>query len=769
MWLKKFRQRKGQTCIIFLMLAACTLLMAGSLGIFTSLIEPYNDFVKDTDAPSVRAIMYDNQIGTEEETVKRFEKLNEVERVIPLVRHIVEEKISYNDQVVNETIALVGYKEEAFEKIRMIDGKNQTPGEQECIMPYALAKLFDMQIGDQITFGTEEEAYSYTIAGLYTAPYSCNILYQSEVLVSHIPDFVSQIITYAVYGKEGVAGQDIVDAYVIANNGIMDGRFDTIEDVVGNITINEKILGGVLLALSIIVFLVCVLMIRFLLKNALIGDKKTIAIYKTIGYQERDILAMYMKFYMSIAVLGTLVGAIASPIIATNFIKQAFENIGLKSATISWWPRIIVMLGIVLLIALQVYLGVHKWKKIKPVIVLMDRESNLGVKKKRYLSLARGVDFSPFGMAVRMMQRNTKSTVYIIITCFLSIYMVNFAIVSYSNIKTMSENNYYWLGFDDHDISLITLNSEMFEESCDSISKLSDVEKLIKNSFEVRASIKWQKGIVNPNIVGMVYETYEGLNMTVVEGRNPRYSNEVVIGNLLATELNKKVGDYIDLYFGTDKKVSLLIVGTFQSMMNMGRSVRILGETLEESGIAFTYTDASLYLKENITTDQFIETYQDQYDENIKMQKRIDKYSEMLGEISDPQMAAIGPFIIVVLIIGCMNLVCIIYLQNVANRKKHAIYKSIGYSTSHLIKMNTWYVGMIAVVSMLVAIPVFVVVFPQVMTLSMSMFGFKKYPVFYNVTDMIIGNAVLLGLFLVSVLLTSKSLRGSQLKELAQE
>lgn len=775
MWYKKFRKKKFQTLIIFVMLVACTLLMAGSLGIFTSLIEPYKEFVKETNAPAIRAIMYEDQQEIEQQTMQKFLKLDKVEDVVPIVRHMAEEKVTVHNKVVEDTIALVEYKEEEFGSIRMLKGKNEVPKETECMVSQALARSNDIRVGDTMHFTTEANDYAYTVVGIYTAPYSCNILYQSEVLVMQIPEQLTRFTTYCIYGKSGVTGQEIVDDYVTANNGIMDGRFDTLEEVVNNITLNEKILGGMLLALSLIVFLVCIIMIRFLLKNALLQDKKTIAIYKTIGYKERDIVTMYMKFYMSIAVVATLVGASLSPILASSFIKPAFENIGVQDTTVSWWPRIVVIVGVLLLIALQVSVTVSKWKKIKPVVVLMERENGLGVKKRKISAKGDNLSFSPLMMAIRMIQRHRKSTFYVIITCFLSIYMVNFAIVSYSNVKTMKQNNYYWLGFDNHDISLITLNQDKFAQTCKEIETLPEVKRIIKNRFDFHASIKWEKGVSNPNIEVMVYETYEGLDLPVIEGRNPEYSDEIVIGNLLAKELNKKVGDYIDIYFGTDKKASLLIVGTFQSFMNMGRSIRILGDTLEEAKVPFSYTDASVYLHDKSSMSQaevnkqFINKYSDVYAKQVKIIERSDKYSNMLGEIRDPQMAAIGPFIVVVLIIGSMNLISIIYLQNVSNRKTYAIYKSIGYRTSHLLKMNICYVGIIAMVSMIFAIPIFVVAYPVIMTLCMSMFGFDKYPVFFNVIHMVIGNIGLLGIFIISVLATSKSLHGNKLSELSIE
>lgn len=769
MWLSKFRHRKLQSALIFVMITACTLLMAGSLEIFVALIKPFEQFVKDTNAPVVRATMFHDQGENQQEIVKKFKAINGVEYVNILERHIVSEKVKTKDKVVDETVTLVNYNQNEFEKLRMITGNNKQPKDSECMIPYSLANINDISVGDMITVEADKNEYSYRVVSIYSAPYSCNIMYQSEILINQLPKTLDSSYTYAIHAKKNVTGQDIVDHYVENNNKVMDGRFDTIEDVVGNITLNEKILGGILLALSLIVFLVCIIMIRFLIRNALLNDKKTIAIYKTIGYQEKDILLLYIKFYMSITFIGTLVGASLSPVLSTSFLKGAFKNIGLNKVTVHLWPRIGIMSFVLLLVVIQVYYSVIKLKKVKPVIVLNDRESTLGVKKKEYRSLPINISFSPFGMAFRLIQRNKKSAFYITLICFLTTYTVNFALTSYSNVRLMSENNYYWLGFDKHDVTLITTNVKQFDKTCQEITNLPEVDKVVKNSFDLRASLKWKKGMSNPNVEGMVYDTYEGLELPLIDGRNPKYNNEVVLNTLLTDELNKKIGDYIDIYFTADKKVSMLIVGTFQSYMNMGRSIRILGGALIDAGLPCTYTDASVILKEDTSVEQFLDKYSNTYAKTVKMIDRRDKYSNMLHEISDPQKAAIGPFIAVVLLISCMNLFCIIYIQNVSNKKKYAIYKSIGYSYIHLVKMNLYYVGVINILSIIVAIPIFIVAFPKIMTITMSIFGFKQYPVFYEPPLMVIGNIAVFIILIVTVLFTSHSLRGSQLEELANE
>ncbi len=54
MWTKKFRKRKIQSLLIFLVVTMCMTLIAGSAVILTSLTGVYEKLVDETGAPDVK-------------------------------------------------------------------------------------------------------------------------------------------------------------------------------------------------------------------------------------------------------------------------------------------------------------------------------------------------------------------------------------------------------------------------------------------------------------------------------------------------------------------------------------------------------------------------------------------------------------------------------------------------------------------------------------------------------------------------------------------
>lgn len=366
-----------------------------------------------------------------------------------------------------------------------------------------------------------------------------------------------------------------------------------------------------------------------------------------------------------------------------------------------------------------------------------------------------------------MMKRDKKNTALIILTCFLSIYLVNMAVVCFDNIGDMREKNYYWLGFDKHDVTIQnTGDQEDYEKVLDEIKKENDVKLVVKRNLEVGLCIPYEQ-----SANAMVYENYDGLNMPVILGRNPKNKNEIVISNYYAKKMHKEIGDYMEVFLGdsTDSKVSLLIVGTCQGFYSMGKGVRIRSDLLMEHDIPLVCNEASVYLKEGEDKDAFMKKINEKYHGKAKAVLREDMYDSIIDDIVNPQKAALGPFIVLSLVLGTLNLMYIIYLKNLNGINTYSIYKSIGYSVSHLVKMNCIYVAVIALLSMAAAVLVFMICFPKTMVLAMSMFGFAEYKVTYHLKTMLFGNGLVLLMFLSGVILSSGELRKNHLETLVTE
>lgn len=756
MWWKKIRTRKLQNVLIILIIMICAMLMSSSVIIMTSFESPYQDLVKECQSPKVKLYLFEDTETIANQVKENFEKLNIVDRALVVKYGYVRDKVVYNKKELEGFFDLMPYTTELYGNVRMLEGTKDSLSEGECLISAATAYKNEMKLHDTIAVGE----HTYKIKGIYTEPYNMSIAFDSEIIVSQIPDMETG---YYVCAYSDSSGEDIIDAYREQNNNLIEGRAITLKDRIGNNQMTDKIMGGILLGMSITILLACGIMIQYIIKAKLIAEKKSIAIYKTIGYDNADIIGIYMKFYMFLAFIGSTIGCIGSKFISDAFTKETFKNLGVTTSNNILLANLFCIGIILAYVMLQVYVVLRRTKNIKPVEVFTG--SNIEQVKVSAKSVA-AIGFSPLQMAIRMLRREYKRTIIILITCIMSLYCVNFIAAAFSILKSMKDDNYYWIGFDKHDVSVTSNDLDSFPETLDELRSMKEVKRVIPTTTDVAVSLDWEKGMGDTIISSMIYESYENINMPTVEGRNPVYSDEIVIGSLLAKNLNKHVGDYINVYFNGTKKVTLLICGTCQGYYNMGKNCRLLGKTLIENGVDFQYSEASLYLKPGYDTKNFINTYSTKYKDKAVLTNRRDKYSSIMGMICDPQERAMKPFMGMALLLGALNIVAVVYLKNKDNSKVNSIYKAIGYSANHLLKANMWYIFLIALFSILITVPIFIVCFPKVMVLSLSAFGFKQYLVDYDVMIILACNSFALFVFLLSGIISSKTLYDNPVADL---
>lgn len=764
LWIKKFRTKKLQSVLIFLIIMMCTFLLAGSSIILTSLDKPYNDLIEQTNVADIKVYPLINDTLSGKDWIGELKNLHSIKEVYKVNRYFMNELIMFNNKEIGNFISLSEFNENVHTNVRLLEGTMDGLEQKECYIPSVLANTEDIHIGEFLSIYIGDGWVEYKVKAIFADAYSLSTAFQMEVLINQLPDELVNDPYYAIFLSDGKTGNDVIEEYTSTHDGVLDGNFYSVMDSIGNASLTEKILGSILLGISVVIFLVILVMIRYMIRNMLWQDKKSIAIYKSMGYTDKEIRGIYITFYQVITLVGTTAGVIASPVITSAFMKSAFSNLGVSQGMVGIVQGVICLIGINLIVYTQLHKEIGKIKKLKPVEILTDSEEKLGVKKTRTKYLGK-LTFTPFSMAFRMLQRDRKNTILIILTCILSVYIVNLSVVCFSNIEDMKKSNYYWLGFDNHDITASAQgNTEGFYEVCKELAADPDVKKLVMRNFDRSFAIPYQQ-----SVSAMVYESYTGLEFPVIAGRNPIYNNEIVIGNIYMDEMNIEIGDYITVFLDQDTKVSLLIVGTYQGFYNLGRSVKVIGGLLEDNGIEIIYPECSIILEDGVNKDEFLLEAMEKYGDVAKFIIREDLYASIMDMICKPQKAALGPFALLALLIGAVNLIYIIYSKNINNKRKYAIYKSLGYAASHLVKMNCYYVGMLALASMAFAIPLFIYTFPKFMVLSMSAFGFAEYRITFDPITIVIVNIGVFVVFIVSALISSKSLYENHVTKLMSE
>ncbi len=770
MWIKNFRTRKLQTVMIFLVVMLSSTLLIGAAGILLGLEQPFYDLAKDTNAPTAR-FFSDGDEAVTVTTMEKFRQLDEVKQVECVKFHYATEEIKANGTKIEAFIRLTEYQDAVYSKITYLEGgadKGRQLREGECLVPACISKPYDLHIGDSLSVEYPEGEKQYKIAGIYTSSFNTTKAISSDILVKQLEPKSSATSFLCIYGKENVTGEEIERAYRLQNDGILNGLYYTLDQNIGNNLMAGNIIGAVFLAIGIIMLFVSILIIQFMIRNAMLQDADKIAIYKVIGYTSKDILKMYVTFYFVLASAAVWSGIIGSVFLSNQILMTIYENLGKTKGATVLLPGVvcyILIIGLILFLTMNI---VSRYDKRKPVITLTGY-TDIGIKKTKEYKGNNRMQFSPFGIAYRTIIRDKKSVIGVLITCIVTIFAINFAVISLDVANEMKNQNDFWIGIDKSDV-VVSLSSDSEIDKINTIlSKDERVREFFQASYANGVNLKWKKGMNLTSMNANLYEDFTQIPLSVVQGRNPANSKEIAIGTKVAAMNNKQIGDYLEVYLDSNHKANFLITGTFQSYNEFGAMSRLTTDAFTLNQVPFHYNNLSIYLNKGVNQEEFIEELKKVVGTTGTVMPRTDQYASIMDMISLPQQKAVPPVIILVVLLGCMNIFCIVMLKNMSHQKTNAIYKCIGYSTIHLMKSNMLYVGIIGLISMFIALPTIIYSYSKIMMLCLSMFHFKVYPVSFNLAHIVISNLGVMVVFVFSTYLSSRSLKYVNARELVKE
>lgn len=770
MWLKNFRNKKLQTLLIGLILLLCALLISTSLSILLSLNEPLEQLAEECDSAFAVVYPYAEEYEQEVRAVaKRLESLDEVTKTVCVRKHYVSEKLTSKEKEIETFTYLTEYNTEVFGKVRCVEG-SRTDFENlkmgECIVPACISVEHNLKVGDDFTVHVPGENITYTIKGIYADIYSTSNAFSNYVFIKQLPKQVSSEMEIRIYAKEGVLEEQILDSYKEMYGNELEGQMNTRSNAIESSLLAVRILGGILLAIGVIMLLTCCLIVNFVLRSIMTSDAKTIAIYKTIGYDDRTIRALYTKFYFVVTTVGVWSGIIISGVVTNRILNDLFANIG-EQANVQVGKIGIGIYGLTLVLVLgTVYLVTARMKKLKPVHALGNMSPTDTTKKRNYKGDYRGA-FSPLGIAFRMIMRDKKGTMGILLVAIVSVIGINFGLVSLDVALNMKENNDYWLGIDKCDVMITVSNGATAEEIEEKLAGDSNILKTAVCCMNGVLIVEREKNGKNAVVYPFVYEDFSEVDLSIVKGRNPERKDEIALAGKVAETLNKDVGDYVSLKMGTGSK-SFLITGLYQTYYSMGESCRLVGAAYD--GLPFSYDTVSVYLKDNRDISDEVERIEEMIEGSGKVIPRTEQFASIMEMISKPQESAIPAVILMVVLIGSINIFCIIMLKNQKDVKINTIYKCLGYTSGHLMAANLWFVSLLALASVLTAVPILLYFYPKIMKLTLgAMFGLLEYRVEYNLVHIVLGNIAVFLLFIISTFLSSRGIRKINVRDLVIE
>lgn len=697
MWLKKIKQKTLQYFLTAFILFFATIILSGCL-IFT--IES-NHFLTEFYSRENNADFYG--FLTDSAIAKKIKKEAELESFITkceVVEGVMVNNVMYQIEENSYSAFLmflleVKNRKDSPMQIFEYEGiLKDSPADDEIWITKIFADTNHVSIGDKIKFKNT----ALTVTAIVLTPLSpssllsCVPLFISTATKEKLQKEYSELSLLLLNSMEGEKqSDDFVRDKVGSNMDAMPLSF-TLSAVDSSIRTASTILGGIGILGSFMIFLVSLIVIKYIIRSNLQAEYKSIGIHKALGNTNRYIKGIYQKSFIFVSSFGIILGALMGILIAKYMGNILFVN--LKSFELSYLT-IVVILAIIVLLLLTLLLNINATlksiSKITPVQAL--RAGISSTKKKITKSLIKNAH-SSFSMAVNDIFKHKGNSLLIILMLTTSFYLSMTFINMYYSCNSIAEYPERWFSLSKADAIISgNLGEEVFQylETSDLVKSYQRGQML--TNFDI--SCKENLDLDITNLSAIIYDTYEekltGIKMK--KGRAPLNGHEIAISYEILANSNVEIGDYISLtIMGTEE--SFLVTGTYRGIMNDGKSILFQSEIYDIIGVTAEQTPAvidSLYIYFNEKTDYntFFKKIENRIDgiAVTSILPQVETSADSLIEIVSPVTLVL---VFVFILFSVLNIFNLMAMEQLKNRKQFGILKSLGFTNQYICFKCIW-------------------------------------------------------------------------------
>lgn len=582
--------------------------------------------------------------------------------------------------------------------------KLTTTRTNDIYVPYIFKTNGGYKLGDDFTITYQERDYDYRIAGfLETTMMGTNnsgimkfmlreTAYQSladELGNQSKAPIISVVMEDRKQSSKLIKDffQNVKKPQVEESTSYMWGLDIELLKNVESLTIN--IIATILIAFSAIIVIISLIVIKFRVSNNIEDEMANIGVLKSIGYTSRQILSSIILQYMLIALSASVVGIALSyalmPLIG-SIISTLSGLIWINN--FDMFINLISIFFVTLCVVIVTLLSAFRVRKILPVAALRGGIQTHSF-RKNYIPLEKAKGSLHFLLAMKSMMANVKQNIMIFLIIKALTFVTVFSVVLYYNIAIDKTAFVNLFESEPSNVYIAAKQDVDTRELLRDIEEMDHVRKV--NIFD---TIKLK--IDGDGVFTNVTDQYNQLDNNIVyEGRQPKYENEISISWVLSNQINKGIGDTVDVQYG-DETNSYLITGLSQTVDDYGRKASLTMEGIQRLQPDYKGTTLYVYL-DGISNNDFIYNIQKQYGDYIVETLDIDKKVESQTSMYTDAVFAI---MVIVLTITVLVVVIIVYLvvkTMITKRKKEfGIMKAIGYSTIQL--MNQISISMLPII-----------------------------------------------------------------------
>lgn len=595
----------------------------------------------------------------------------------------------------HEMVFLLGTMEESRNIQRYFIKDEGEKKENSILLPYYFKAGFSYETGDKIYLTLGKREYEFEVMGfiednLFSTPtnisaYRC---YVGEKYISEIKErekgfFDEGYYEYKVKLREGESSQKFDEKVsAIITKEISDiAQYNNLglnwEAMKGGAAIMSNISMGIIMVFGLLLNIIAIIIIRFSIRNFIEENLENIGILQAAGYTSGELKGAGMIEMACVAFGGTMVGTAAGYLCSGVVGKLQAMLIGLsckmefdKRAAVTTFGVIIFMVLIVTFFTIRIYSKITVLNALRGGICTHNfRRNYFPLEKSRFSLQAVLGAKSIFG-------EKAKS----ITVCFIVMILSFACCAGFSLYENFSANRDNLLKLVGIETGTAIVGGENLDLIGEEIISWEEVEKV---GYYDNGSTKITKGNKNITLTCDFWKEPEELvNAMILEGRMPKYDNEIVLTAGVSELLEAKVGDVVYVE-GSGEIKDYIVSGIDQKMNNMGRKALMNFEGAQRLNGQSNIYNLYVFANEGTTYESIESRLLEKYN-NITLIDSEKMVESMISSITMAMELICVLFICITVFVVCMVVMLLIKTKVVRERKNYGIYKAFGFTTKQL-------------------------------------------------------------------------------------
>lgn len=605
-------------------------------------------------------------------------------------------KFNYQGGEINSELVILE-KEAALQapigRVEIVEEWEGKDGVKSGIYLPLLYQSEDIALGKTISIWIGSERLTYTVCGFFNSMMAgshnctiCEILltedqYQKLEESGYAPGATFCAVRLWEKGES--------ENYESSLKSAVSARYPTARMVSNSYTlvtssryISQMICAGVISAMAFLILLIALVVIASNILYYIQENMKNLGTLKAIGYTGRQLISSLLLQFLGVSLLSALAGIGISyglfPFVNTMMISQTGIPYELRFLPVPFLLTLVLLGGAVVLV---VVCSAWRIGRIEPIVALRQGLLTHNF-RKNHVPLDRGRLPILIALALKNTCSGLKHTITVCITMLvLSLVVVFSGVMAENMILDMTPFLNMIVG--ETADSCINVNVGAEEALLEKLEADWQVEKsYLYHSLTVSE-------VGGLDLMATISDDFSRVNNqnVVLEGRFPKYENEMAIAAKYAKERGLQIGDEIWISTG-GSKANYLISGFTQVTNNLGKDCLMTKEGYERLG---ELQNVSYYLNlaEGTDIEQFHKEIKEEFERDVNMTINIKTTIEGASAVYISLMTII---VLAILVLSMIVIVFVLYLlvRLMLGRKKqeYGILKALGFTSRQLLLLT---------------------------------------------------------------------------------